>query len=106
LFSTETCKDGEEIVREGEEGSKFYIIVRGKVEVLKQIAGVETKVAVLQDGDHFGEIALLRNVPRNATVRASGHAVLLSVRREAFLQLTGKYPQIAEALEETLRKRI
>lgn len=107
LFSTETCNENEAIVREGEEGNKFYIIVRGKFEVMKDVPGEgEKRVAVLQDGDHFGEIALLKDTPRNATVRALGPSVLLSVRREAFRNLTTAYPQILSTLESTLQKRI
>lgn len=107
LFATETRKEGETIVREGEEGHTFYIIVRGKVEVLKHFPEEgEKRVAILQDGDHFGEIALLRGIPRTATVRAIGPVVLLSVRREAFHQLTADYPQIVPILEHTLQKRM
>lgn len=107
LFTTETCKEGEAIVREGEEGNKFYIIVRGKFEVLKHVSGKgEVRVAVLQDGDHFGEIALLKNIPRTATVTAMGPSVLLSMRREAFHRLTEEYPHILFALERTLQTRL
>ncbi|WP_036708733.1 ABC transporter transmembrane domain-containing protein [Paenibacillus pinihumi] len=107
LFSTETCHAGDAVVIEGEEGSKFYIIVRGKFEVMKQIPGQgQQRVAVLQDGDHFGEIALLRNIPRTATVKAMGHSILLSVRRDAFHQLTARYPQLLKMLEQSLAKRL
>ncbi|MDF2650583.1 MAG: putative multidrug export ATP-binding/permease protein [Paenibacillus sp.] len=107
LFSTETCKEDETVVLEGEEGNKFYIIVRGKFEILKKFTGGEEKrVAVLQDGDHFGEIALLKDIPRTATVRAMGPSVLLSVRRESFHRLTVEYPQILLTVERTLQERI
>jgi ATP-binding cassette subfamily B protein len=107
LFTTETCKEGENIVSEGEQGNKFYIIVRGKFEIIKLMPdGEKRRVAVLQDGDHFGEIALLHNVPRNATVRALGPSVLLSVRQEAFHRLMTEHPQIRQSLEQTLQKRI
>ncbi|WP_028548569.1 ABC transporter transmembrane domain-containing protein [Paenibacillus sp. UNC451MF] len=107
LFATETCSEGETIIRQGEEGNKCYIIVRGSVEILKHFDGDgEKRVAVLQDGDHFGEIALLTNSPRNATVRSIGPTVLLSVRREEFHQLTAIHPQIVRTLEQTLQKRI
>lgn len=107
LFTTETCKEGENVVSEGDEGNKFYIIVRGKFEIIKRMPdGGERRVAVLQDGDHFGEIALLHNVPRNATVRAMGPSVLLSVRQEAFHRLMAEHPQILQSLEQTLQKRI
>lgn len=107
LFATETCKEGERIVNEGEQGNKFYMIVRGKCEVLKRTAdGAENRVAVLQDGDHFGEIALLHNIPRTATVRAMGPSVLLSVRQEAFHRLMDEHPNLRLALERTLLARI
>lgn len=107
LCTTETCKEGENVVSEGDEGNKFYIIVRGKFEIIKRMPdGGERRVAVLQDGDHFGEIALLHNVPRNATVRAMGPSVLLSVRQEAFHRLMAEHPQILQSLEQTLQKRI
>jgi len=107
LFATEVCQAGERIVREGDEGHKFYIIVRGKFEVLKHMPDEgDKRLAVLQDGDHFGEIALLRDIPRTATVRSVGPSVLLSVRREAFDQLTTTYPQLRQSLERTLLGRI
>ncbi|WP_091164406.1 ATP-binding cassette domain-containing protein [Paenibacillus sp. 1_12] len=107
LFSTETFKEGDTVVHEGDQGDKFYIIVRGKFEILKSFqSGSLQRVATLQDGDHFGEIALLKGIPRTATVRARGPSVLLSVRREAFLELTVKYPQILTIVERTLHERI
>ncbi|TBL72699.1 ABC transporter transmembrane domain-containing protein [Paenibacillus thalictri] len=107
LFSTETSKEGDTIVSEGEAGNKFYIIVRGKFEILKHLPGQgEVRVAVLQDGDHFGEIALLNNVPRNATVKALCPSVLLSVRQEAFQHLISAYPQILTVLQSTLQQRM
>ncbi|MEI7024079.1 ABC transporter transmembrane domain-containing protein [Paenibacillus sp. y28] len=107
LFSTETLKEGETVMHEGEEGNKFYIIVRGKFEILKRLPGEgEMRVAVLQDGDYFGEIALLRNIPRTATVKSLSHSVLLSIRREVFHRLTGAYPQLLHALEQTLLQRL
>lgn len=107
LFSTETCHEGETVVREGEEGNKFYIIVRGKFEILKQLpGGGQTRVAVLQDGDHFGEIALLREIARTATVKALIPSVLLSIRREAFRKLTHDHPHMLHTLEQSLKTRM
>lgn len=106
LFSTESCEEGARVVREGEEGGKFYIIVRGRFEVLKRAPDdEERRVAVLQDGDYFGEVALLRNIPRTATVRATGAAVLLSVRMESFHRITADHPSVREALERALANR-
>lgn len=105
-FATENFRAGDDVVREGEEGDKFYIIVRGRFEILKNLKGQgETRVAVLQDGDHFGEIALLRDIPRTATVRAAGAGIVLSMRRDAFLRLADQYPQIRSLLEQSLLSR-
>lgn len=107
LFTTEVCQEGDVIVREGEEGHKFYIIVRGQFEILRRTEGEGLKrVALLEDGDHFGEIALLRGIPRTATVKAVGPSVLLAMRREAFHQLTVEYPQIQMLLERSLEQRM
>ncbi|WP_027086543.1 ABC transporter transmembrane domain-containing protein [Cohnella panacarvi] len=106
-FATETCKADDIVIREGEEGNKFYIIVRGKFEVSRSGSdGQPQRLAVLQDGDHFGEIALLRNIPRTATVTSLGSATLLSMRREAFGQLTDKYPALLYTLERVLEQRM
>ncbi|WP_438447012.1 ABC transporter transmembrane domain-containing protein [Gorillibacterium sp. sgz5001074] len=102
LLNSETCKEGEAIVTEGDEGHTFYIIVRGRFEVLKE----GRRVAVLEDGDHFGEIALLRNIPRTATVKALAPSVLLSMRQEAFQRLTEEHPHLLDALELALQKRL
>ncbi len=105
-FTSETYKEGDDVVREGEEGDKFYIIARGRFEVLKRESdGENIRVAVLQDGDHFGEIALLRDIPRTATVRAAAFGVVLSIRREAFLAIAAEHPQIRATLEQSLLHR-
>jgi len=105
-FTAESFRAGDVIVKEGEAGDKFYIIARGQCEVLK-VNGDEgnARVAVLLDGDHFGEIALLKNIPRTATVQACGPAIILSMSRAAFQSLTDEYPQIRTLLEQTLEKR-
>ncbi len=85
---------GEVLMREGEAGDRFYVIDSGRLEVAK--AG--RVVATLGPGDHVGEIALLRNVPRTATVTAVEDAVLLAVERDDFLRaVTGFALSSAEA---------
>lgn len=107
LFVTETYEQGQTIVREREEGDKLYMIARGVVEVVKE-AGMPrpTRVAVLDDGDHFGEISLLRNIPRTATIVALAPSVLLSLRREQLFRLTARFPRLLEALEQKMNERL
>lgn len=105
-FAAEPAQAGDTVVREGEEGRKFYIVARGAFEVSKRDArGEDVNVATLRDGDYFGEIALLNDVPRNATVKALGPSLLLTMRREAFARLTASHPALLESLRRTLEER-
>ena len=105
-FAAEAAQAGEDVVREGEAGQKFYLIARGTFDVLKRDSqGEDVKVATLHDGAHFGEIALLTDAPRNAPVRASGPSLLLTMRREAFNRLTAAHPALLETLRRTLEER-
>jgi MFS family permease len=72
---------GSILMREGDPGDHMLLIAKGTCDV--DIGGVRT--AMLHPGDHAGEIALLRNVPRTATVRATSDLVTWSLDREAFL---------------------
>jgi putative ABC transport system ATP-binding protein len=80
---------GETIVREGDpvnEGSKFYLIRRGTVEVLRADGGAPKKLTEMGPGRYFGEVALLMNQPRNATVRALSRVEVYTVNRATFDQ--------------------
>lgn len=72
--------DGEEIIRQGDEGDDFYLLHEGEVEVL--VDG--RKVAVLKPGSYFGEIALLQKCTRTATVRSKARSVLYSLGQREF----------------------
>ena len=74
---------GTVVVREGEPGDRYYVVEDGHLEV--SVAGRAHRVE-LGAGDGFGEIALLRGVPRTATVRAVGSARMWTVDRRAFLE--------------------
>jgi ATP-binding cassette subfamily B protein len=101
LFVTERYPPGRVIVHEGDPGDKFYIIVRGQAEVTKNgIGGSGQVVNVLEDGDHFGEIALLKSIPRIATVATTISTVFLTLQRDLFLSLMDKAPHLRRILEE------
>lgn len=107
LFVTEKFEAGVPVVEQGDQGDKFYLIARGKVEVLvASAAGERKKVAVLTDGDHFGEIALMHHIPRTATIVTSTPCLLLSLSYEHFHPLMVQYPSIREGLEATLQTRM
>eukprot|EP00439_Symbiodinium_sp_Y106_P006554 s5430_g1.t1 len=76
-------KPGQSIIKQGEEGNEFFMIKKGTADV--EING--KKVAGLKAGDYFGENALLRNEPRNATIKANSQVVTLKITRQAFSSL-------------------
>jgi MFS family permease len=92
---------GRRIMSEGETGDRFYVILQGEVEVANQTS-VRRR---LHAGESFGEIALLRDIPRTASVTAVGPAVLLALDRGAFLEaLTGQPRSNALADAESRRR--
>lgn len=106
-FVTERFPADRIIFREGDPGDKFYIIVRGEVGISTSLSnGQEQELGVLQDGDYFGEIALLRDLPRTATVRTRVPSLLLSLQRQQLLLLMEKAPHLQELLERTIISRL
>jgi len=91
---------GTVIIRQGEVGDKFYIIRKGTVEIEILRQGHTTTVAKLGPGEFFGEIALLRDEPRNATVRALEPVELLTLTKEQFIDIV----KHSATFEEQLKK--
>lgn len=90
LVRGRSIRPGELLFKEGDPGDKFYIVQGGAVEILKDKAGAEAdRLAVKRAGDSFGEMALLTDAPRSATVRALEPTNLLVVSRADFEQLLG-----------------
>eukprot|EP01087_Luapelamoeba_hula_P013554 TRINITY_DN386_c0_g1_i3.p1 TRINITY_DN386_c0_g1~~TRINITY_DN386_c0_g1_i3.p1 ORF type:complete len:392 (+),score=71.86 TRINITY_DN386_c0_g1_i3:235-1410(+) len=81
--------DGETVVRQGDLGDGFYIIVDGEVRVLQDLGDGEKEVARLYSSSYFGEIALLTNRPRAATVVAVGQCKCVKMDREKFVRVMG-----------------
>jgi CRP-like cAMP-binding protein len=89
-------------VRQDDPGDRFYIIERGMVTVSKN----GRRVATLEGGDFFGEIALLREIPRTATVTARKDTRLYALERHDFLEAVTGHPQSAEAADAVTRARL
>jgi len=105
LFVSEFYPAGTNIVVQSEIGDRFHMIARGRVEVLRESPdGAQARVAVLGDGDYFGEVALLRRVPRTATVRTLIPTLLLSLRDRHFKLLVERHPDVLERLNRQIRE--
>jgi len=106
-FALETVAAGRTVIYEGDEGDKFYVIVHGRAAVTRRDAdGTEQRLAVQEDGDFFGEIALLRPVPRVASVTTLTPTTLLSLSRNQFLGVVQDHPEILATLEQEADRRL
>lgn len=91
------------VFHQGEEGDFFYIIIKGEVEVFKRVAtGEVSQLRVLERGGHFGEIALIRDIPRTASVRTLSPCEFVTFPRDEFLKLLDNNPSLRTALEHEL----
>jgi CRP-like cAMP-binding protein len=83
--------DGQTVITEGEKGDELFIVLSGAVNVLR---GNE-ELARFGPGEHFGEMALIRSVPRSATVVSAGASELMAIRRTDFFEILRNEHQTA-----------
>lgn len=105
-FLTERYADGDMIFEEGDPGDDLFIIARGEVEVVTiGPTGEDMRLAVLRDGDYFGDMALLDDALRTATVRGRAASILLRLDREQFFGHLRSVPGLREAFERIVDAR-
>jgi CRP/FNR family cyclic AMP-dependent transcriptional regulator len=98
---------GEVLFKEGDAGDEMYLIRSGKIKIVKDLEGNKKTLAVIGEGEFFGEMALLDKSPRSAAAIAETDAKLIIVDRDAFLSSVNKNPfikYIIETLTTRLRK--
>jgi len=101
----QSYEPGQDVVRQEELGDTMYIIERGQLEVLVGGAGTERRIDLLNEGDFFGEMALLASAPRSATVRCITPVNLLALPRADFLDLMDREPSLQGVVEGKLASR-
>lgn len=102
-----TFTAGHVIVREGEQAEAFYIIVAGSAEVTRVVDGQPQLLATLGESQFFGEIGLLQNIPRTATVTAGPEGVeVLVLGRVDFLELVSQSDLVSQDMARLLQKRM
>lgn len=110
-FSPEYMAEGQTVIQQGEIGDKLYLIARGRVEVLVRTAAATVdgamalqRIDTMQDGDHFGEMALLSDAPRNATIRTLTSSLFLTLPKAEFLALMGELPAVRAAVDAQIER--
>ncbi|KPL20187.1 MAG: hypothetical protein AMJ93_12565 [Anaerolineae bacterium SM23_84] len=102
-LKAEHYSPGQVIIRQGDKGDKFYIIAQGHLEVTQRDErGVSEVVNQLDRGDYFGELALLRDAPRNATCRATVPTKVLSLMRDDFDRLVKARFALREKVDRSI----
>lgn len=96
MVETRVYNDGEYIIKQGDRGDSFYIISEGNARIAKaaKAKGKEKDIATIGKGDYFGEVAILSDQPRQASVIAKGKVKCLSLDRDTFTRLLGPAEQI------------
>ena len=97
---------GENLFVEGDPGDKAYIIREGKLEILTASGGREVLIAVRHVGELIGEVALLQEAPRSATVRAHVDSLLLAIEKEHFDALVDRNPSALKGMLRTILARL
>jgi CRP-like cAMP-binding protein len=102
-----TVAPGLPIVREGEAGRSMYVLAQGAVKVVRGLGQKDERaIAEMSEGTFFGEIALLADVPRLASVVAVGECVVLEIEREKLAALTRSHPALEPVLQHFYRERL
>jgi CRP/FNR family transcriptional regulator, cyclic AMP receptor protein len=106
ISTEEAYEDGHVLFREGDVGDKLFIVVSGKVQILKNIAGEEKLIVTLKENDVLGELALFDAETRTATVRCDSPCTFLVIERNDMEQLAHEYPAIAFGFIKVLISRM
>ena len=97
---------GEELFHQGDYGDAAYIILEGEADVLIDTPTCAVKVATLGKNDIIGEIAVLCDVPRTATVVAHGKLEILRLSKNGFFQLVSQFPQVGIEVMSALAAKL
>jgi uncharacterized protein YhbP (UPF0306 family) len=100
------AKAGETIVRQGGPADKFFIVIDGEAEVVRAEDGEQRVIESLSPGSLFGEMAIMRDQPRSATVAAKTDVKLLALERDTFRDLIAQSLGITPEFDQVIRARL
>jgi CRP/FNR family transcriptional regulator, cyclic AMP receptor protein len=101
-----TYAKGQAIFRQGDMGDAAYIVLEGQADVVIGSGDSERKVATIGKHSIIGEIAVLCDVPRTATVVAVDKLVALKISKDLFLRMVKEFPQMAVEIMRELARRL
>ena len=97
---------GKVVFRQGDRGDAAYLIIDGEADILIDTPNGPLTVATLGANDIVGEMAILGDVPRNASVRAKGRLVALRIARDPFMRMVREFPNMAVSIMRELAHRL
>ncbi|MEP0774953.1 MAG: cyclic nucleotide-binding domain-containing protein [Acidobacteriota bacterium] len=97
---------GDFVFREGDAGDAMFIVQEGEVEIVREVDGRQIRLALLEEGDFFGEMALLEKLPRTASARAATDCLLLRIDESTFDQMIHANPEIPVRMLRKLSQRL
>jgi LmbE family N-acetylglucosaminyl deacetylase len=106
LMSERWIEDRAYLCRQGDWGGELYLVLDGEVEVIKQQDGKELVVYTTRPGEATGDLSVLTDLPRSASLRARGDARVLVMRGEQFRVMLRQHPDLAEGVIRTLAQRL
>ena len=106
-FKTEEVNLGNTLVVEGEDRSKFFIIAQGQVEVLsKGVHGSDLRIALLTEGEYFGEAELVSDKPSSVTIRTINSCVLLTLSRKDLDAILAENAYLAQEFRKSIAEHL
>ena len=97
---------GQEVCHQGDPGDTMYVILAGTADVLIDTEGGQITVAEMKKNSFFGEIAILCDVPRTATIKARDPLSTLKISKDMFYRLVAEFPQMAVEVMRELAHRL
>ncbi len=98
--------DGQELFKQGDFGDAAYVVVEGLADIVVETDAGEVTVAQLGHNEFIGEISILCDVPRTATVRANGDLKTLKIKKEHFLGIISQVPDLGIEVMRELASRL
>jgi CRP/FNR family transcriptional regulator, cyclic AMP receptor protein len=97
---------GKRLVQQGDPADAAYLIIDGHAEVILETPAGPVVVATIGANETVGEMGILGDVPRNATVRAKDRVIVLRISKEPFMRMVREFPNMAVSIMRELAQRL